>query len=357
MLMLTKAFGVILVNFIVYFAFGSLLVIRKKSSEWSLTLAIITGFFAYYALFFVCCMPIMIPYEPLSVLATVWPITVGVIVVLSIILNGKKWLAKGRFIWAKVKAHPVLWSIGLLLVLAEVVVVVCSYDFTLDAAYYVANVSTSVDTNMINVYDPFTGAWQDHFELRYFFATYSIQDAVVCAITGLPALVQTKLVMAATVLLLSFILYYAIAEFFFASDKRKKFAMFAVMCLMNLFNISLYTSSNFLMTRTYEGKAIVGNLALLAVFYMFLLLVRGQHVENYFLILFAICCGTSTISSSANMLIPAQISVLYLPYIFINKRFSMLKNYFVTIIPALCMMLLYVVYVNGYFAIMTYPIR
>lgn len=353
-MIVVKAILAVLFNLIVYFFFGSLVTVRSRR-ERSFVITEILGFFLYYALFAICTFPIMLTYRPLSLLSYVWMGAVIVISIISIVFNAKSWSALYTKIREDIARNKSVYIVVLAVTVLCVVLVSITYNFTLDAAYYVANVSTSVDTNMINVYDPFTGAWQDHYELRYAFATYSINDAVICFLTGIPGLVQTKTVMSATVMILVNMLYFYISGFFHKDDKKSCIIMYSIMIFINLFFVSLYTASNFLMTRTYEGKSIVGNITVIAVFVLYMILVRKNNDREVFWWLFIICLGTATISSTANMIIPAEVFVLFVPYVFKNKKFMNLVRMFICILPEIVMMLMYVLYVKGYFAIHTYP--
>lgn len=349
-----KAILIVFANFIIYYAFGSFL-IRKKDAFKSIILTIAVGFFTYYSLFAVCTLPIMLTYRPLSLLTGIWTPFVGVVVVLAAVFNRKVITEQLKDAAMLIKEHPIATAVIALIILIQVITVVCSYNFTLDAAYYVANVTTSVDTDMINVYDPFTGAWQDHYELRYAFATYSINDAVVCQLTGIPALVQTKTVMAACVVILVNLVYLGIAKTFFADDSRRVTIMMLIVMWINYTFITIYTSSNFLITRTYEGKAIVGNISLVLIFWMYVLLVKNESISWFWLMIFAVCFGSTSITSSANMLIPAELSVLFVPYIIKHKDYKIIPKYIIAMVPAIVMLMMYVLYVKGYFAIYTYP--
>ncbi|MCR5267104.1 MAG: hypothetical protein K6E16_01115 [Lachnospiraceae bacterium] len=354
MQILTILLGVI-ANIVIYLSFGALLT-RRKEEELQLGLSLIVGFFAYYCLFFLFCIPVMKWFRPLSLLTKIWVPVVAVLVLCSMIFHGRAFVKKAAALLEKCRQHPVLTLLLLTIVILQILIVTTSYNFTLDASYYVAGVATNVDTNMINVYDPFTGAWQDHFEMRYFFATYPVSDAVVCQLTGIPALIQTKSIMATVVILLTNLVYYMIAKQLFDGKSRESVWMLAFICLMNLFFITIYTPSLFLFTRTYEGKAIVGNLSVMTILYFFILLVKDRRPRRYWLLLFLICFGSTTVSSTANMLIPAEVSMLFLPDIVFRKRFRELLPYAVCILPGVLLALAFVAYVKGYFVFYTYPV-
>lgn len=348
-----KALCVLVVNFIMYLAFGSFFTVRKDC-KWSAGLTVTVGFFAYYAMFGLVTLPVMFTYRPLSTLAKLWLVPCIVLPVISLVLFGRSWVGKIADIIRDISQNRMFWIGVCIVTVLSTAAVAITYSFTLDAAYYVANVTTNVDTNMINVYDPFTGGWQDHFELRYVFATYSVNDAVICYITKLPALVQTKVVMSSTVMIIVNILYTMISRYFH-EEHRRAFLMYALMMLTNCMFISIYTTSNFLMTRTYEGKSIVGNISLITVFFIYMLLVGDTSHKGLFIMLFVVCMGTATVSSTANMVIPTEVVALFAPYALMKKKPGILPKVIACIIPEIVMMLIYVMYVKGYFAIYTFP--
>lgn len=352
-MVILKALAVVLVNFILYAAFGSFFCMKKDGQK-SAALTVAVGFFAYHALFAVIALPVMFTYRPLSLLTTLWCIPCILITAASLIIYRKEWAGWMSAFKGEVAKDRTFWIAVCIITVLLVALTVMTYNFTLDAAYYVANVTTNVDTNMINVYDPFTGNWQDHFELRYVFATYYVNDAVICQLTHLPALVETKTVMSAVVVIMVNALYVSICRYFF-SDSRRALLMYALMTVTNFSFISIYTTSNFLMTRTYEGKSVVGNISVILIFLLFALLVGGATEKSIYIALFTVCLGTATVSSTANMVIPAEVCVLFVPYAFLKKRFASLGKIFVCILPELIMMILYILYVKGYYAIYTFP--
>ena len=337
-------------NFIIYFLFGSFITSRIKNNEGlSLALTVIVGFFLYYSIFTLFCVPIMYRWRPLSMLSKIWIVAVAVIAFLSIILNHKSW-KKITFEFD----NKLFVGAFLIVTLIEAAIIIYAYHFTLDAAYYVANVGTSVETNMMNVYDPYTGDWQDHFQLRYFFATYPLQDSVVCFLTGIHPLLQTKIVMAAVVVFLSNILYVMIGRELFGKKDEKCFLFLIFAIVANFFFITIYTSSNFMITRTYEGKNILANVIIPMIFYMYIRYINGKK-EWHFLIMFIVCFGATVVSNSSNMIVPAALGICMLPLAIKEKKASVIIKTAICMIPCLLMLFAYVAYVKGMFVFYTYP--
>lgn len=377
-------FVMVVVNFILYFVFGLILtgIKRKSASEVYVSSTLIAGFFFYYSLFTLFAVPVTYRWRPLSLLSRLWMLAVIFVTIISLIVNRKLWLGVIKSMLTYIRDNRWFVMGFVILVLVQLVVVLYSYQFTLDAAYYVANVTTTVQTNSLNIYDPYTGDWQDHFEMRYFFATYPLQDAVMCKWFHIPALIQTKLIMASVSLIMTNILYYMIGiELFGTKRKRAVLIMTAFAGLINFFFITIYTSSNFLLTRTYEGKSILANVVLPFIFYLYIRMLKVFHASvseegrlldagrdkgktygRYWMYLFVVCFGSTVISNSSNMLVPATLAVLFLPFVgllFSCKRvkegFKTLLGMIICMIPGLVLMLMYVAYVKGMFVFYTYP--
>ena len=342
------------INLIIFYLFGALILFRKNSKKRE-GLTFIVGFFAYYILFFIVCFPFMIKYRPLSWLITAWIPVVSIVLLLSLIIRRKEIALSIKDFVAFIKENRLISAILLAIILFQVVLVTSTYNFTLDAAYYVSNVTTSLQTNMINVYDPFTGAWQDHYEVRYLFATYSINDAVMCKIFAIPALIQTKLTMSGVVIILVNMLYIMIAKCLFKDNLKGVAIMTGMMLLVNMTFYTIFTSSLFLLTRTYEGKTVVGNLSIVTIFYIFMLMITDEEISLPWLSMFIISLGSMTISSSGNMLIPAQLSILFVPYMFVKKTIKPFIKYVLCVMPGVAMVLIYILYVKGAFVFFTYP--
>lgn len=339
----------ILLNIILYFLFGSLICRKVRTDgRLSLPVCLLAGFFLYYSLFTCFCVPIMYRWRPLSMLSAIWAVVIVVVSLLAVLLNIKKL----RNIYLGLDSASILIAFVIITVV-EAVIIVYAYQFTLDAAYYVANVGTSVETNMMNVYDPYTGDWQDHFQMRYFFATYPQLDAVMCYLFGIHPLLQTKIVMASVTVMMTNIVYLLIGKELF--EKERDVILFLVFAtIAHFFFITIYTSSNFLITRTYEGKSILANVILPAIMYFYIRIKKDDRMIWWGL-LFLVCFGSTVVSNSSNMIVPAALFVFFAPLSVINRNWKIFAKSIICMVPSIVMLLVYVAYVKGLFVFYTYP--
>ena len=354
-LKLTICILMILFNFILYFVIGSLITGRMKKTRFSVSLSVLAGFFLYYSLFTFFCIPVMYRWRPLSMLSRIWGAFVLALLVLSFVLNHKIWKKKGRELLHFVRTNKAFVAGLFLLVVIQTVVIVYAYQFTLDAAYYVANVATSLETDSLNIYDPYTGDWQDHFEMRYFFATYPMNDAVVCQIFKIHPLLQTKIIMSSIAVILTNMVYYMIARELFGKKRESVFFLMLFAGIIHFFFITIFTSSNFLITRSYEGKNLLGNVVLPGILYLYIRMLGRKKNTAEWVLLFLVCFGSTVLSSSSNMLVPAAMSVLMIPLAVFKRDWKVIPKYLVCILPCLIMLVVYVAYVKGMFVFYTYP--
>ncbi len=355
--MILRAYAafLVLLNFWCYFAFGMLFSSFFRKKRISPCRTVLAGFFLYYTVFSLLCIPMMIHWKPLSALAGIWGAVLSFVSAAAAVLIFVR-LRKKEGIFPDYGKEDLLTLIPVLIItLLQAVLIIRNYQFTLDAAYYVANAATSLQTDMMNVYDPYTGEWQDHFQVRYFFATFTMNDAVMCRLFSVHPLIWCKTVMAGTSVALTDMVLFMTGRKLFSKDRAKVLCFFLFCAVMNFCFITIFTSSNFLVTRTYEGKCLLGNVVLPAVFYLYLKLLENvKSREDWFLLAF-MGLGSAALSSSANMLYPAAVAVTILPLSVIRKDKTVVWKAAGCMLPGIVLMLAYVAYVKGMFVFYTYP--
>ncbi|MCR5486471.1 MAG: hypothetical protein K6F35_02955 [Lachnospiraceae bacterium] len=354
-MMLLYAIALILVNFILYFFFGLLLWPLAKKEGFSVCRTVFSGFFLYYLLFSLICIPVMLRWRPLSFMTRIWTAVLLLVFRISLGLFRREWKGLISRMGSAWKTDWWFWGSVLALVIVQALFILMNYQFTLDAAYYVANVTTSLKTDMMNVYDPYTGEWQDHFQIRYFFASYSMNDAVMCRLFHVHPLIWCKTTMAGTAIALTNMVLCMIGRELFPGRRREVLLFLFFAGVMNFFFITIFTSSNFLLTRTYEGKCLLANVVLPGVLYLMMALWKDTKSLWGWVMLLVMSMGSSALSSSANMLLPAAMGVTILPLALIRHDIKVVWKTAACMVPSLLLMLAYVAYVKGVFVFYTYP--
>ena len=262
----------------VFIAAGSILLHLSGRGQ-NLAEALLYGYAAWFFLFELAAVPLTLLRCRLSTLSAV--MTAAAVCILA----GALYLVRPRpgavmpAIKRTVKAHS--WM-GLFPALTAAVLCYCAAVYTdrsMDAAYYVAAASEAVYRNDLVRYNPYTGYYASAIQARYAFSAYPFHNAVMAQISGVPAIVQARLVMPVLNMLTACAVWHATARELFSGSslamraagpaKREAAALraadaavFLAGAANFLMSNTLYTSSAFLFTRLYEGKSILANIAL-----------------------------------------------------------------------------------------------
>ena len=145
-----------------------------------LFLTFILGYLVYFAVFELVIVPMTLKWVSLTAAAYIWAGIMALVICAAVICTIKKQrriragqteTCSGIFgsiseIW---KNHSVMIILAGAVVLLQCLIVIFYEDTTVDAAYYVGTVSTSVYTDTLGRYNPFNGAIQKHFRPDMFF--------------------------------------------------------------------------------------------------------------------------------------------------------------------------------------------
>ena len=354
MMQVVTALILTLVNIILYFLFGCVLCASKKR-ELSLTRTVFTGFFFYYLLFTLCCIPVMLRWRPLHVLARLWAAVALAVCILGAVRGAR--LCKPAAIRAAsfVKSH-ISAFVGMVCITAVFAsIVIISYQFTLDASFYVGDVTTAIRTDTIKIYDAFTGDWQDHFDMRYFFATFPMNDAVMCSIFHIHPLLWCKMTISLTAILLTFMVLYMTGRQLFGASAGKICLFLLFAAVADFFMITIYTTATFLTTRSYEGKCLLANVVLHGILYIYIRLLEDVKDMRTWLLLLLVALGAPVLSSTSNMLVPAMIGVTIVPLALIKRDITVLPKAVMCMLPGVSLTLIYILYVKNIVVFYTYP--
>lgn len=334
-----KAIGIVVLYIVLFYLFGSMITLRKENVRPSLSMTLLVGFFVYYILFQIVAIPMMFSLQPLSHLSVVWSGVVMVIGLLSAWNNHKRWKKLWnvrRQSYISSKANLLWWLLIVGVASANVLIVSVIYSSYWDATYYVGNVSYAVYYNSINTINPLHGSVMEYFDLKHCLATYHMHDAVVCQLFRIHPLIETKTIMVIVVTILLNLVYYEFAQFFFPKAEWKRAWMMAFCLLINLCTYTAYTSSSFVLLRTYEGKAIAGAIIAPMLFYWFVQLFLEKENNTFaWTGLFITSWGATAISSSALFLVLSGIGCFMVVHWIQIRRWRIIANSVICMMPSI----------------------
>ena len=145
-------------HFYFFLAFGSLfrkILGRKEGlNRYSPLFTPVLGLFLYYGLFELLALPMTLLLVPLHVLTVVWGAALAAVGLAAAFLCGRDWVKSGKTLAEIFKKQLGIYLLAGVLVLGQMIYV-AAYDLnSADAAYYVANISTSLYTDTLGRYNP-----------------------------------------------------------------------------------------------------------------------------------------------------------------------------------------------------------
>lgn len=335
-------------EFLVFYAAGSFLIrILQIKADSSLTF--ILGYLTYFAVFELVIAPMTLKWVSLTMAAYIWAGIMVIIVIAALIWSVKNGLknrskevtADNRStmqrkdsriseIW---KNHSVMILIAGAAVLLQCLIVILYKDTTVDAAYYVGTVSTSVYTDTLGRYNPYNGVIQKAFQARYVFSTYPMNNAIWCRLLGIHPIVQAKLVMSCMNVVTANLIIYQIGKRLFDGNRKKADLMLVFACVLQMFCGTIYSSGTFFFTRSYEGKAILANIAIPMVLMCAVWYLQEKNNRNVWIVLFITAVSALTFSGSA-IIFPIVIAAGMAPAAVMNRKISGLLYCAVCMIPS-----------------------
>ena len=180
-----------------------------------------------------------------------------------------KWLLRGT---------GIEWLLFFALLGFQLYKAVAYASFDGDDAYYVVESLLAQEAGVMYRILPLTGG-STGIDVRHALAVFPMWIAFVSVRAGIHATIVSHVVMPLVLIPLTYLLYYEIGRLLFA---RENFPVFMIlMAAFQIFgNVSIYTTETFFLTRTWQGKAVAGALAIPAVLWLFLLLCGGKQEKE-----------------------------------------------------------------------------
>ena len=114
---------------------------------------------------------------------------------------------------------------------------------------------------------------------------YPAANAVLCRLTGLHPLVVTKVILCMMTVVLSYLVYAQIGK----ALLKEKQMVWVLLCFISVVNLNFHTifsNASFLLTRGYEGKAVLCNIILPFLFYLGLRMYQEKNGKRVWLLFF-----------------------------------------------------------------------
>lgn len=144
-----------------------------------------------------------------------------------------------------------------------------------DDAYYIPISASTVASGKLYNVIPYDG-YNTTLDIRHALAPFPVWIAFLSFVSGIHSTIIAHSMLSVVLILVSYSIYYRIAHLLFRKDKNGvPVFMLLVVTLVTFSNYSFYTVETFMLTRTSQGKSVLGNIVI--PFLMLCLLQMGHE--------------------------------------------------------------------------------
>lgn len=248
------------------------------------------GFLVYLAAFEVIAIYCMttIMYSAFAYCVKYFLIASWILIVLGIgricyaifIRRDRSLIVSGKNIEMTITETKVYWLVFFGLLAFQLVMAVVMASFDGDDAYYVVESLLAQQADVMNTILPYTGN-STSLDIRHALAVITMWIGFIAKVSGVHATIVSHSVIPLLFIPLVYLVYAQIGKVLF-KDKKEMVPVFLIIVsfLMMFGNVSHYTPATFFLMRTWQGKAMVGNLVFPMIFWIFLEMYENVNASN-----------------------------------------------------------------------------
>lgn len=307
------------------FLLGLLYTRFVEEEQDNLLLQMAAGYIIIFGLFELLALPMIWLRCSLSLLTGVYIGILFVAAVLSLVLSFKRIL---RIILGTVQAVRrftlCIWA-ELVLILGQVGIYIRYQYSNADDAFFVASATTSLATNTIFAYNPYTGTAYEKLPSRYVLSPFHAFNAVISKVTDTHPAIMAHMIFMIVFLLLAYAVYTLLGRALFSGNMEKTGYFLVVLSGLHIFAAySERTSGLFLLIRLWQGKAVLAGILLPMILYLAIRIFMLEGKRADWILLLLLMCACCMVSSMGIMLGAIMLGILGLLFAFKNKSFKIL---------------------------------
>lgn len=302
----------------------------------NILLQVVAGYVMMFGLFEIVALPLVWMRQSLTLLIQVYGGILLALALISLLLNWKRLpgILMGGIQTAR-RFTLGIWA-ELALILGQIYFYIRYQYSNADDAFFVAAATTSIATDSIFAYNPYTGTAYDALPSRYVLSPFYAWNAVASKVTDTHPAIMAHMIFMILFLLLAYAVYALIGKALFLDDVEKIGYFLMIVSALNIFAAySERTSGLFLLIRLWQGKAVLAGILLPMILYMAIRIFMLEGKKADWILLFCLMCACCMVSSMGIMLGAIMLGILGILFAWKNKNIRPLLYTIICCLPNL----------------------
>lgn len=350
---LLQCIGILFFMVLMPFGMGLLTLQTNKNEPKSLGMMVAAGYLTMFVIFEIVAVPIVLWVDDNSFgkLKTIYTMIALLLMAAGYVLTfwrsdrnprNKNGIQQFTPLKESLPGPKAIWLAVLLVLIYILYMAVTHTSFDGDDSYYVVQSLIAQNTGGMYNVEPYTGG-STTIDVRHAMAVFTMWVAYMGSMTGIHSTILCHSVLPCIIIPLVLITDYQIGKELLEDDKKKMLPTFVLfMEIILLFGyVSLYTSETFLMTRTWQGKALASNFLFPMGILLMLKLSKNIHDKAVWIML-VMYSGAAGLFSSLAVMLSILLVVVWGFFLMIReKKFLLYVKLGLTCIPGVVYMGLY----------------
>lgn len=341
--MLLVSVRFLIIAFIIPYVIGVMFSCLKNSNDDGIASKVVSGYMILWGWIQLIVVPAIFMKMKFSTFCMI--IYVGIILFFIIIVlekKGQTFLMIKKDLEGLKGISWMLWVV-IFLVIGQSIYESMIHLANLDDAFYVALAQTSLDTNSLMEYHPYTGLEYDTIHSRYVLSPFPIFIALMSQFVGVGAATIAHTFLPIILILLVYMVWYLSANLLYKKNQQKVVIfMLVVMTVLIYSGYSVYSQGVFMYTRIWQGKAILASLILPYILCFGLQICQNKMKKMEWWLLLLTMFASCFVSSMGIMLGAIMLGSIAIADAIVNKRISQWKNIIVCCLPNIIYAVIYI---------------
>ena len=304
----------------------------------SLIRAYLFGLFTMLALFQLLAVPMCFGRMSLKLLARIYTVCLLCLSAAALV-RGKSFPAQRKWLAACLRTFTPVMAAACACMLLQAAYITDRQHVDEDDAFYLAAANAAVETDILYGTSAYTGRVYTHIhnnERRYLLASWPIFLAYLSSVSHMHVTVLAHMLIPAFVLMWTYMVMTLYAGLLFPKDRhRQGVFLLMVTCLFLFSGYSIYNAAEFVLVRSWQGKAVLAGMGLPFLLYVAMPAVKEDRWTLQWSLLAVVIAGLASLTTIGSVFGCVLAGSVALPELFRRKDPRLVRNLLAACLMAL----------------------